>query len=247
MSIDRHDIYSENVGAYLLDALTELEQRQFEEHLDECPVCRDDVERLRVAADALPRSVTPVAPPPGLKVALMKAVNSDLEEAGRSTRPSVAARLRQRVAAFSESLTQVRPGVAWVSATCVLLVGLLAGYGASEALRDGATTKPRTVAAQFDPTITRGASGSLSVADNGQEATLHVHGLKSLPPDRTYQVWLQKDGETIPKALFSVGKDGAGLTAVDGGLNDADYVMVTREPAGGSRSPGERPVMRVKL
>jgi anti-sigma-K factor RskA len=246
MSVDRHDIYAENVGAYLLEALSEVEERQFERHLDECPICRDDVERLRVAADALPRSVTPVTPPPALKAALMEAVESDLEESGERTPIPVASRIRRRLAAFGESLTQVGPGVAWVSVTCVLLVGLLAGYGASEALKtDGGNG--RTVAAKFDKTLTLGGSGSLTVADNGQEGTLRVHGMKSLPADRIYQVWLQKDGETIPKALFSVGKDGNGLTAVDGDLNDADYVMVTREPAGGSRSPGERPVVRVKL
>jgi anti-sigma-K factor RskA len=245
VNADRHDIHAENVGAYLLEALTEVEQRQFEAHLEECPVCRDDVDRLRVAADALPRSVTPVAPRPELKAALMEAVHADLPASAPAPVP-VATRVRRRLAALGDAVS-LRPGIALAGVTCVLLVGLLAGYGASVALDGGGGPAPRTVAAQFDPTMSRGASGSLTVAEDGQEGTLHVHGMKSLPPDRTYQVWLQKDGETIPKALFSVGKDGNGLTAVDGDLDRADYVMVTREPAGGSRSPGERPVMRIKL
>src|ERR687893_125316 len=49
----------QSVGAYLLGALDETETRNFEDHLEECPVCREEVERLRPAVDALARSVPP--------------------------------------------------------------------------------------------------------------------------------------------------------------------------------------------
>ena len=45
MSVERHHVQEENIGAYLLGALTEIELRTFERHLAECPVCRDEVER----------------------------------------------------------------------------------------------------------------------------------------------------------------------------------------------------------
>ena len=56
MSVERHEIQEENVGAYLLGALTEFEEQAFLRHLKECPVCSDEVARLRPAVDALPRS-----------------------------------------------------------------------------------------------------------------------------------------------------------------------------------------------
>ena len=59
-------------------------------------------------------------------------------------------------------------------------------------------------------------------------------------------MWLERDGEVIPKAMFTVSEDGDGLTAVDD-LNGASRVMVTREPAGGARAPGGPPVVTVKL
>jgi hypothetical protein len=93
------------------------------------------------------------------------------------------------------------------------------------------------------------ASGNLTIGGKSQDAggTLRVHGMPSLPQGKTYQVWLQRKGEMIPKALFSVGGDGNGLTAVDGDLDGAQAVLVTRERAGGARSPTGRPVLSVKL
>ncbi len=76
--------------------------------------------------------------------------------------------------------------------------------------------------------------------------TLRVHGMPALKDNETYQVWLERDGEVIPKALFTVGEDGDGLTAVDD-LGGADRVMVTAEPAGGARAPSGPPVVTVKL
>ena len=129
MSVERHDIHQEGVGAYLLGALDEGELQSFEGHLDECPVCRDEVERLRPAAEALPRSVMPVAPPPSLKAALMAEVQSDLRERGEAPAGSrVLAALRDRVASAGDAITGMRPAVAWAGASFVLLVGIVTGY-----------------------------------------------------------------------------------------------------------------------
>ena len=57
----------EDMGAYLLGALDERERREFERHLSACAECREEVERLRPAAEALPSSVEQLEPPPGLK------------------------------------------------------------------------------------------------------------------------------------------------------------------------------------
>lgn len=72
-----HEGYEENVGAYLLGALPELERQAFERHLERCGDCRSEVERLRPAAEALPRAATPLTPPPRLKTALMQVVERE--------------------------------------------------------------------------------------------------------------------------------------------------------------------------
>jgi len=246
MSVERHDIHQDSVGAYLLGALDEAELQNFEGHLQECPVCRDEVERLRPAAEALPRSVVPVPPPPSLKVSLMAEVESDLRERGEtSARSRFVAALRGRVASLGDALTGARPAVAWAGAACVLLVGIAVGYGATQVTSGD---DPRTVMASVDEKTLPAGSGSLLVpGDESKGAILRVNGMPTLDSDSTYQVWVQRDREVIAESLFSVGANGAGAAAVSEDLEDADAVMVTREPAGGSRAPTEEPILTVPL
>ena len=72
-----HREWEETAAAYLLDALADDERADFERHLDGCHDCRRDVERLRVASDALPASARQVAPPPELKDRIMAIVNAE--------------------------------------------------------------------------------------------------------------------------------------------------------------------------
>jgi hypothetical protein len=72
--MNEHARYHQDVGAYLLGALNDLERQAFERHLRGCPECQEELERLRPAAEALPGSVEQLAPPPGLKRRLMAEV-----------------------------------------------------------------------------------------------------------------------------------------------------------------------------
>ncbi|HKP21810.1 MAG TPA: anti-sigma factor [Thermoleophilaceae bacterium] len=69
-----HERHTDDVGAYLLGALNDLERHAFERHLRDCDECREELERLRPAAEALPGSVKQLEPPPGLKRRLMAEV-----------------------------------------------------------------------------------------------------------------------------------------------------------------------------
>src|SRR2546421_586661 len=86
MAATGHERYSEDLGAYLLGALPDLEAEALERHAMHCDACRDELERLRPAADALPHSVEQHEPPPSLKRSLMAAVESDVRAAGRASR-----------------------------------------------------------------------------------------------------------------------------------------------------------------
>ena len=250
MSVERHHVQEENVGAYLLRALTEVETRAFEQHLEECPICQNEVDRLRPAVDALPRSVDPVAPPASLKASLMAAVNADAREAhGESRRHGIARRLRERISGPGGAVG-MRPRVAWMAASIVLLAGMVGGaaglYAISELTSDD--NGARTVTADVDRTRVPQASASFAVAgDSAQGGVLRVHGLPTLENDSVYQVWLRRDGEVISQSMFSVGEDGDGAAAVADDLESADAVMVTRERAGGARAPSEKPVLTVRL
>jgi anti-sigma-K factor RskA len=232
-----HQGHEENVGAYLLGALPELERQAFERHLERCPDCRSEVERLRPAAEALPRAATPLTPPPHLKTALMQVV--EREAGGVNGQAS-----EQAAAPPRRWGLRLRPAAIWATAVLLVALGIAGGYALSQQFVDGGS---RTLAAQVDETRLPRASARLVVPDDGQAAVLEAKAMPSLDEGSVYQIWLERDGEVIAQSLFQVGPDGEGSGAVTDRLEAADAVMVTREPAGGSRAPTERPVLTVEL
>jgi anti-sigma factor RsiW len=235
VSATEHDRHGDDVGAYLLGSLTELEQSAFERHLMACAECQQEVARLRPAADAVAHAVEQFEPPPALKRSLMKAVESEgTEPAGASARPS-----RRRRGFAVPSLGIRWPQLAGAAAALVLL-GTAIGFGVDRATRDDSST--RVVAAD---TRLPGASARLHL--NSADATLRVTGMPVLAGGRVYEVWIQHDGVVRPAgALFEVHSDGTGAAAIPHELESGDRVMVTRERAGGVAMPTEMPVIAVR-
>ena len=236
MTTGDHTHYRDDIGAYLLGALTDLEREAFESHIANCAECRDEIEQLRPAADALPRSVEQIEPPAGLKTALMEVVEREAREAApeRETAP------RRRSLRERFRMPALRP----VLVAGALLLGLVAGFAVSQLGGDD----ERTVVATVDQSRLPRASGSLQVEDNGKDgAILRLRGMPTLEPGQVYQAWVQRDGRFVPQPTFEVGADGAGAAAVPGDLSDAQAVLVTRERRGGARAPTERPVINVPL
>jgi anti-sigma factor RsiW len=233
MTARDHTSYREEIGAYLLGALTDLERQAFERHMAGCAECRGEIERLRPAADALPRSVEQMEPPPGLKASLMEVVE---REAG------------ERTGARHERRRLRLPSFAWFRPALVagaLALGLVAGFGVAQ-LTDERDS--HTVAAVVDESRIPQASGALQIASDGEDgAILRVQGMPSLGGRQVYQAWVQRDGTVVPQPTFEVGEDGGGAVAVTDDLSDADAVLVTREARGGARAPSEPPVLRVPL
>ena len=242
MNARDHDRHADDPAAYLLGALNDLERQAFEAHLAVCAQCREQTDALRPAADALPRSVTPLAAPPGLKRSLMEVVEREAAERA----PAMPRRpLRERLSGLLPSFAGARPAVAWMSAAFLLAVGIAGGIGIGQLASgdDGA----KTLSASVDRSRVPSASASLVVPGNGRDgAILRVNGLPQVGPGRVYQVWLKRGKQVMPGPTFVPRRDGSGAAAVPDAVNDADAVMVTRERLGGAASPSETPVLTVK-
>jgi hypothetical protein len=238
VTAEDHTSYRDEVGAYLLGALTDSERAAFEAHLEACPECRHEVERLRPAADLLPRSVQQVEPSPGLKASLMEVVEREAGEragtpAGRRPRAALGQRLRGLFG-------PMRPALA----AGVLAVGLLVGFAVAQLGGDGS----RTVTADVNRGELPDATASLDLQDDGKDgAILRVQGMPSPGPGRVYQAWVQRDGMVEPEPTFEVRADGGGAVAVPDDLSDAEAVLVTRERRGGATAPSEQPIVTVEL
>jgi anti-sigma factor RsiW len=236
MSPRDHERYREDVGAYLLGALPDPDREAFERHLAGCVECREDVERLRPAADALPRSVQPLEPPASLKASLMEAIRAD----GAEPRP-----LGRRLADRIRLPWRISPAIAWAAAALLVVVGVATGFGVGRALDGDDVT---TVAAQVDRTELPQARASLSLPEDGEAgAILRVNRMPSPGRGRVYQAWVQRNGEVVPQPTFEVDAGGAGAVALPGDLSNAEAVLVTRERRGGARTPSEDPIVTARL
>jgi anti-sigma-K factor RskA len=214
-----HTRYQDDIGAYLLGALNDLERQAFERHLTGCSDCQEEVERLRPAAEALPGSVVQLEPPPGLKKRLMAEVEGD-----------------SRVV----TLPQRRRPMRLLAVAAVLLVGLVIGFGVAQL---GGDEDTRTLVATVAKAMPE-AGGTLEVANDG--ATLRLHDMPDLGRARVYQVWFQEGDRLVPTRTFEVGSDGRGDVELPD-VNDADGVYVTREARGGAQVPSENPIVSVPL
>src|SRR5215216_6226612 len=128
-----HEHWQDATGAYVLGALDEVERAAFEEHLAGCPACREEVDQLLPAAQALPISVDPVAPPPALKTRIMAEVEREaslLAAAGpEADRPAPAPAAAGRRRRFSLRVPRLAPAAV---AAALLVVGIAIGVGASQ-------------------------------------------------------------------------------------------------------------------
>ena len=224
MDLSRHD----EIGAYALGALPPAEAERFEEHLAQCEDCQVELAELRPVVAALPHATDTVEPPAALRRRIMDVVEAD-----------AAARRPEPVSAWRRWAGSLRP-LPVAAAACAFL---LAGLGLGVAL-NGENGEPplqgRTVAADVS---VQGASAQLVVAEG--EADLVVRGMRKPPEGRVYQVWLKRPGRSPSptSALFTVNRDGGAEVHVPGNVEDVEAVLVTHEPAGGSKEPTRAPVI----
>ena len=227
--MNEHDRYQELVAPFLLGALDADERADFEAHLPTCASCREEVELLRVGAEALPAGVPQLEVPPGLRERVMEVVDREaalLEAAGpEADRAAVAGPRREP---WWRRLRVAVP-LAAAAAAAVIAVVMIGGDGSA-----------RTLEAAQAP---KGAAVRMHVAE--EHSTLIAERLPAPPHGRVYQVWVKRGGaDPQPtRALFSPSEAGTVSVDLPWSMEGVDAVMVTDEPMGGSESPTGKTVI----
>jgi anti-sigma factor RsiW len=224
-----HERYRDDVGAYLLSALDTAELAEFERHLAGCPECRAEIEELRVAADALPRSVEPFAAPPSLKRSLMAAVKEDAQPA------------RQPLLARLGLDRLFRPQLALAGAAVVIAVAVAVGTQ----LGGGGHHGGRVVTAAVDRSRLPDATATVTL--NHGSGQLRVTGMPRPRPGQVYEIWLKRGNQVQPGPLFNTDRGGNGAGAIPNDLQGVDAILVTREKTGGAMTPSEAPVISAPI
>jgi anti-sigma-K factor RskA len=233
-------------GAYALDAIDDDEEREaFERHLEECEACRIEVRSLREVAAALGDAVA-VAPPPELRHRVLDRI------AATPQLPPVAAVRTHRAAGRPD---ERRAGwrVAVAAAAVVLVGGGAVGAGVELVQARRADEQARRVLSlAADPAARRvsgavAGGGTATVIVAGSQAALVADGVRVLPEDRVYQLWLVRPGEIVSAGLGPEGTGAGGRwSRLITGVRAGDQVAISVEPAGGSAQPTTKPLVAVQ-
>ena len=226
-------------GPYVLDAIDDGERLAFERHLAVCAACTAEVNGLREAITKFSLDVA-TAPRPGLRSAVLARAD-EIRQQGPVSRseagvPGPRRRMSRRVL-----LTLAAAFVA---------VGTSGGI-AIDQYRDNAATS--TISARANEILAEPDAHTLHGAVVGGQATIVmsrrrdaavvlVRGLRPLPDDKTYQLWMIDSA----RVAHSVGLVEAGSTAptvVNRGVGDKVAFGVTVEPEGGSPAPTTDPIL----
>ena len=226
-SHDRRD----DAAAYVLGALDASELVEFRAHLEGCVACRDEVRALQQAVDVLPLAAPQVAAPKSLRRRVLRSVRAEQASAQAADRP-------RRRPSYSRTWFGGRPGLALAGAAAAVLIA----FGAVEI--SGSGTSTRVIQASVI-----GSPGQARLTVTGGHAQLVVQHMASPPAGEIYEVWLKRPGGRLmpTKALFGVTSAGDGDVGVPGSLSGIQQVLVTPEPAGGSKRPTPSPVIVARL
>jgi anti-sigma-K factor RskA len=228
-----HERWNDTAAAYVLGAMAVAEREEFEAHLSTCEICREEVDELQPAAEALPMASPLMVPPPELKDRIMAEVEREAELLGAAG-----------AGADRPERTERRRRGSWLSgwrlapvAAALLIAGVLVGTSLSG-------SDQRTISANVDMP---GASAELHVS--GDQGMLVAENLPAPPEGRVYEVWLKHKGSKAPaptNVLFMPRGDGsveAAIPSVDG----VEQVLVTDEPHGGVDEPSGKVLLSAEL
>ena len=205
---------------YALDAVSDEEEREFEQHLATCERCRDELAGLREAAGALAYGAAGPTPPPELKQRILAQA--------RSERANVVQLKRRR------NWTAPLAAAAALAAAVAIGVGVWAGTRPTEA-----NAFTQVLAKPGARLMQLGDRGAMAVAPDGEAAI--ALKVSPAPSGKTYEAWVIRNGKPTRAGTFD-GGEGTSVVEVDGRVTPGSVVAVTVERAGGVDRPTNDPV-----
>jgi anti-sigma-K factor RskA len=220
MSNDPHDL----LAAYALDALDDDERERFEQHLEDCADCTEQLATLREPVAALAYAAEGPVPPAELRDRII--------EGARSEPRAAVIKLPRRNWALGAVAT-----VAAAAACLAIGLGIWANSlsNSLDRERSARSAVDRLLAENATAKPLIGANGSLLVSQSGR-AALVVCGLDKAPSTKTYEAWVITGKSPQPAGLFRGGSDCNPVELTQRVPQNAT-VAVTLERAEGATSP----------
>jgi anti-sigma-K factor RskA len=244
MNAHDHDSHFEEAAAFALGALDAERIDDFKEHLKGCKRCQEELRWLAPAVRALPEAAEPQTPPPALKVRLMEEVRADAAAAEKATREE---EQRERAASrksFGEWLSGLHVGgLTWKPLAGLAVVVLVVAGGIGYAVGTGGSGSGNVHTWEAE----QGGGIEAAVVREGDRGELRLTGVEQLPKGKVLEAWVQRGNAVEPvPALFAPDHAGNASTTIED-MQDVSLVMVTQEPAGGTKVPTTEPIVSLPL
>ena len=205
---------------YALDALDPDERRAYEEHLDDCERCQEELVAFWQMTESLAVAASGPAPSGGLRERVLAAARAE----------------PQNVVPFAPRRQRAVPALAAVAAVAAV-VALGVGIWATQVSGDLddarlALERERQAAAVLaDPAARTVAleagEGRLVVLPDGR-AVLVLDDLGAAPAGKTYVAWIV-EGDTPVAAGAFPGREDRDVVGLEGTVDEGDVVAVTVE------------------
>jgi anti-sigma-K factor RskA len=238
------------VGAYAMDALSAPDRAGFERHLAGCEDCAQEVASLREATARL-ATATAVTPPPGLRDRVLAAASTTRQQPPGESDAGARPAPRTSPGRLSVGLgpVRVRLAAAVGALAVVAALGVAVVFGvANGSMRhqlDQAQSSSQQVAAVLtakDATlrtkqVSGGGTATIVMSHSRHALVFTAAGLHALPPSRDYELWLVGPSGDRVVGMLPAGSDGTTGPVIACGLRQGDHLVLTAEPAIGSRRP----------
>lgn len=244
-------------GAYVVNALTDREAAEFEQHLAGCEDCAREVRELRETTARLGTSVA-ATPPESLKHRVLTEIAHTRQEPPPPAEPP----------GHTEPpppRTRASLGTRLAAVAAVIGVAAAAAFGAL-----AWQTQQRLDRAQqrLERTDARGATMSeLLRADDARIVTAGSHGMRATavishqldqamfigagieqpPPGHAYQVWFIGPRGATSAGIIRQDRSGTMTPIMAPMPPNTSAIGVTVEPAGGSSRPTSDPMLTVRM
>jgi anti-sigma-K factor RskA len=223
----------ELIAGYALDALSESDEHELEEHLRRSPEARERLAALQEAASSLAFGVDAPAPPDRLRERILAGTKAEP--------PSNVVPLRRRWVV--PALSAAAAAAAGVAIGLAVWGSDLSGDLSAE--RSVADRQAEVLALFTDPGArhfeVEGANGTL-VVDSTGDAGLALANFEPAPEGMTYQVWVIEGEEAPVSAGTFEGGGEQAIVPLTSTVPPGATVAVTIERDGGVEQPTSNPL-----
>ncbi|MGB1584058.1 MAG: anti-sigma factor domain-containing protein [Solirubrobacterales bacterium] len=220
----------DDAAAFVLGAMPEIEAQAFRrEMMRNCELGRY-VTQLEAVGDMLLASAPPVTVPDAIGTAIINEARRDLEVRELLESPRAGSEVSREQPGLLARL--FRPAIGLGLAAVIAVGAFFVGQNVTD------QPSGESLTASFAAQTSQPVTGTVRSIDGGAEgAVIEIAGLDTDIGSDVYQAWVLKNGVVTPSSLFSVDAEGRGNSVVNQDISDAEAVMITREPAGGSAQP----------